>query len=622
MESLQLPQILEILKNPGEKSKAIAEKALSIQKKKRSDVHCETITQIEEFHSGHYDFLKWIESSVLEDTQTFNSFRGLVRPPFSTNELTESIFAPFEKIFKSDNSLRKYEFEDEELEADAIKYTKKLGITEFFETVAFDKFKSDIDSILVVDLPEPEYNEAGEAIETDDLPEPYPYFISVDDLLAIDVSRYKIKDDEISNLYNYVVNWIAFECGKDEVAFIDNKKYYKFKKVGSEYELLNESEHFLEYCPAKPFWSSPLNQKSLIQKKSPITNSLTNLDWLLFVDFAKKYQDTFGMFPIYAMYAAKCDYKDTTLNQQCKGGLLHSTIGGAALYDYTAGQKTVKKCPKCSDKMRKGPGKTIVIKAPHQEGQPDLMRNPLQIISPDVKSLEHITKEIERIKHEIYSDCVGRGSDVVNKQAINEAQADGIYESKRMVLSRVKKNFEIIEKFATDTVFRLRYQEDYKGSVIDYGEPYFYEDTNDLMESYKEGKTNGMPSFFLNSIRKRIYESKYKNDPTSLARHKILSHLEPYQNYTLEEIIEIQSKNPIFDRNLLILKADFDKYVNRFEREVGNVVDFMSKQSMEIKINTILTKLLEYVTESEQGAGEGRSSESREQGAGEGRSSE
>src|SRR5690554_6570933 len=99
MESLQLPQILEILKNPGENSKAIAEKSLSIQKKKRSDVHCETITQIEEFHSGHYDFLKWIESSVLEDTETFNSFKGLVRPPFATNELTESIFAPFEKIF-------------------------------------------------------------------------------------------------------------------------------------------------------------------------------------------------------------------------------------------------------------------------------------------------------------------------------------------------------------------------------------------------------------------------------------------------------------------------------------------------------------------------------------------
>lgn len=568
-------------------SRAMKEKNDSLKTSRRNSVHAETITSVDQFKEGHREFLTWVKYNVLEDEETFNSFSGLVVPPFETNELTESIFSNFQKIFNSDKAYESIEFEDPELESDAKRYLGEIKHNEFWETEGFEALRSAVDSFLVVDLPAPELDEEGNVIVTDDLPEPFYYLLDVDKLFTVSIKKHAGE---------FTCEYIAFHCGKEKVALLDDEFYRVYRHVDEAFELLYESPHFLDYCPAKPFWNTPLNSKTLLQKRSPLTNSLSEMDWLLFLQFANKYQQTYGSFPMYAMYTAKCDYRDNDMNARCNQGILYNNETNRPI-KYNNGT-SVQKCPKCGDKMKKGPGKTLQLKAPQQPGDPNLMDSPLKIISPDVKSLEYLTNELERLKQSIYSNVVGKGTDMINGQAVNESQIDGIFESKKNVLLGIKNNFEIIKKFATDTVLKLRYQDNFIDSTINLGDPIFTENYHDKMKEYSNAKESGMPNYHLSEIRNSIYYSKFKDDPEKIGRYKILKELEPYQNNTLEELIELNQKNPaIFKQEDLILKADFQRYIDRFEREFGNIAIFGKRLELNERVNKVKKQLYNYVTE-------------------------
>ena len=52
-----------------------------------------------------------------------------------------------------------------------------------------------------------------------------------------------------------------------------------------------EIMHGLGYTPARQFWTNQLNPKNFINKESPITKELSDLDWLLFHMTSKKHMD-------------------------------------------------------------------------------------------------------------------------------------------------------------------------------------------------------------------------------------------------------------------------------------------------------------------------------------------
>ena len=79
-----------------------------------------------------------------------------------------------------------------------------------------------------------------------------------------------------------------------------------------------------------------------------------------------------------------------------------------------------------------------------------------------------------------------------------------------------------------------------------------------------------------------------------LQRVRIMSNLEPYQDYTTSEIGQMSTS---LDSRLLRLKANFDQYIKRFEREYTNVVSFMQFSNFDTKIDIISEKLMMYVDE-------------------------
>ncbi|MGL5981137.1 MAG: hypothetical protein ACRCZY_09735, partial [Phocaeicola sp.] len=193
---------------------------------------------------------------------------------------------------------------------------------------------------------------------------------------------------------------------------------------------------------------------------------------------------------------------------------------------------------------------------------------------------------------DIFTATIGVGGDISNK-SVNELQVESNFESKVSVLNSIKGNLEAAQKFVDDTICRLRYGEYFLGSSISYGTEFYIYSVEDLYDQYKKAKENGSSEAILDSLMWQTIETEYRNDPIELQRMIILKHLEPFRHYTFDELMKLSDKNLISDEALKI-KLNFSSFVDRFERENTNIIEFASQVDFNKKINTINEKFKEY----------------------------
>jgi hypothetical protein len=112
-------------------------------------------------------------------------------------------------------------------------------------------------------------------------------------------------------------------------------------------------------------------------------------------------------------------------------------------------------------------------------------------------------------------------------------------------LTSFSQNGEFVEAFLTDTIGKARYNDSnvtgqrYEGSTILWGKQFFIRSSDVIEKEYKEAKEAGAPDYFLNSLLEELNHTKYDNNPTALQRSKVLNDLEPFQTYTLKELVDI-----------------------------------------------------------------------------------
>ena len=75
---------------------------------------------------------------------------------------------------------------------------------------------------------------------------------------------------------------------------------------------------------------------------------------------------------------------------------------------------------------------------------------------------------------------------------------------------------------------------------------------------------------------------------------KVLKQLEPYRHYTLDELLKLSDKE-LINKDLLKIKINFNTFVERFERENTNIVEFGMQLDQANKIQIILNKFKDYV---------------------------
>lgn len=520
------------------------------------------------------DFLAWVQNLIPHDK--FKIFKTLFRYPVRTNEVTGICFDKLSRIFDGRNPAFNYQFMNSEQRDDWEYYRQDvLREPEVWSTKGWEFFKTEINSVLIVDLP-------AEQNPADRYPAPYFYWLPIESVITFEANR-----------TTGVMDWIIFRQHDKRIAVIDNERYRIFRESdgGNIGELLVDSPHDLGYCPARFFWSEPMNLQEPDVKQSPLTKELEALDWFLFFHISKRHLDMYGAYPIYSGYEQSCDFSNAENGDYCDGGFLKDKQGYYRLDQ--AG--LLMRCPKCGDKRITGAGSFVEIPIPDGDKQPDL-RNPVQMLTVDRGSLEYNVEEEKRLRENIITAVVGQNEEVTQREAFNEQQVMAAFESQSTVLNRVKKGFESAQQFVDETVCRLRYGSLFVSAKVNYGTEFYLYDANELRNRYKAAKESGASEAELDALQNQIIETEYRNNQTQLQRMLILAELEPYRHLTRNEVLDLYGRNLITENELRI-KLNFANFVRRFERENTNLLEFGTQIPFADKIRVITNKFNEYASE-------------------------
>ena len=519
-----------------------------------------------------YDFLAMVHNLIPQDK--FETFSTLFRFPVITNEVLSVCFDKLSRIFDGRNPAYSYQFASTEQRDDWEWYRQeRMGEPTIWSTKGWDFFKTQINSVLIVDLPE-------EQQKGDRYPQPYFYWLPIRDVIDFEA-------DPMTGQ----MQWIIFRQDGDRIAVFDDESRRVFRGKGNEIgELLYEQPHDLGYCPARFFWNEPLSLDKPDIKQSPVTKELDRLDWYLFFSISKRHLDTYGSYPIYWGYQQECDYHDETC--ECDGGFLKDKKGNW-LYDNNG---LLKPCPVCSRKRLTGAGSFVEVPVPDpSQGQPDLS-NPVGMLSVDRSSLDYNKTEEKDLRLAIITAIVGQAEEITQREAFNEQQVKAGFESQSTVLQRVKRGFEEAQKWVDDTIARERYGTAFISSSINYGTEFYLFTADELRLRYKTAKESGASEADLDALQQQIIETEYRHNPQQMQRMIILGDLEPYRHLTREEVQALYEKNLITIEELMV-KLNFADFVRRFERENMNIITFGENIDYDTKINTIRERLAEYASE-------------------------
>lgn len=524
------------------------------------------------------EFAEWVQKLIPKDK--YRIFLSLFKFPTQNIELTGKIYGELERVFYGRNSAVTFQFLDPTLSDDWEAYRHDvLKEPEIWRSKGWDALRTAINCVMIIDLPTEQQGER---------PEPYFYFLGIESVID-----FKAKGEALE--------WIVFrQPGKRIAAFDDTfMRVFQLNEKGEIEELITEVQHGLGYCPAKFFWTTPLSQEQPDIKKSPLSPQLGNLDWLLFFRVSKRHLDLYAPYPIYSAYAADCNFRNNETGDYCDGGFLRNIKGEYKIFR----DGTVERCPVCSEKRIAGVGSFIEVPIP-KDNRPDL-RDPVTITTIDRNSLDYNTEEEKRLADEIYSKVTGTGGEVQQKESINEMQVTANFEDKKNVLLSLKTNFEKAQTFVDETICRLRYGESYLSSNINWGTEFYLYSTEDLQTIYNEAKKSGASEARLDMIADQIIATENRNNPLQMQRMFLLKQLEPYRHLTLSELQGLANRQ-LIDPIMMLIKINFATFVDRFERENINILEFGSALPLDRKIDIITQKFIEYAKEQQQSISAGQ----------------
>ena len=519
-------------------------------------------------------FLAMAENILPHDK--FVLFKALFRYPIKTNEITETCFDKLSRIFDGRNPAFNYQFVNSEQRDDWERYrTEHLHEPEVWQTKGWEFFKSEINSVLIVDVAREQRTE---------WPEPYFYWLPIKDVITY-------KADPTTGVMDYIV----FRR-RDEIVVLDDATYRVWEDKKHTGQLVGspifEATHDIGYCPARFFWNEPISLDEPDIKASPLSKVLESLDWFEFFHISKRQLDLMGAYPILSGYEQRCDFTNAENGDYCDGGFLKNKQGYYKLD--MAG--LLLRCPKCGNKRIVGAGSFVEIPVPsEQEGVPDL-KNPVQILRVDRDSLDYNVDEQKRLREEIITAVVGQDEIVTDRDAFNEQQVRANFESVTTVLNRIKKGFEAAQQWVDETVCRVRYGRYFISAKINYGTEFYLYSAEELRARYKAAKEAGASESELDVMHNQILETEYRTDPTQLRRMLILAELEPYRHLTRDEAINLFSKNLVSEQDLRI-KLNFPNFVRRFERENTNILNFGAEIPYQRKIEIIMQEFRRYADE-------------------------
>lgn len=189
---------------------------------------------------------------------------------------------------------------------------------EIWSTKGWEFFQTEINSVLIVDMPSVEQNPA------DKYPQPY---------LLLPVAS---SIDYRANLTTGVMDYIIFRQDGERIAVIDDaRNVIEFSERTKNHnigELLIDNPHDVGYCPARFFWNEPLSLSNPTLS-NPANQAIGGVGLALFYHISKRHLDLYGAYPIYSGYEQSCDFSNGENGDYCDGGFLKDKQGRSPQID-------------------------------------------------------------------------------------------------------------------------------------------------------------------------------------------------------------------------------------------------------------------------------------------------
>ena len=587
---LQLTRIQALLKAPA----AAAALRVAQAHEERIRLHADPQLTLEtRLTAPGMDYLLALPKAVLPD-EKYQKFCAFIPSPLPTTSVVDQVFDGLSRLFEAQDGAVTLNMASAELETDFEQYRTTLTEEAFWSQKAFRAARRAPHSVLVVDMP---------AQQLTSRPEPYVFLLPIEDVVDI-----VVKEDASCEYLLFKLSSYQNEAGKtiERRGVYDESHYRIFEKLAdaTEWPLepVLENPHQLGYCPARLLWSEALLGETNLARRAPLTNQLGELDRYVLWDACIEYYNMYGMFPPLWSVEEECGYQPVD-GQACQNGIIQELVGYTEVCDQQVARYQAKACPACALNKYLGPGTHMKVPGPTKD-TPDT-RNPMGFVSVPVDALKNARETQEAKRRHILLACLGADGEPTTAQPRNEKDVQAGFESRQDVLVRVKKNFESAEQWVLQTVGLLRYGAGvFRGVSVTRGEEFYLQTPQQLSEELEAARKSGAPTFVLSELQEKQFFTQYRNNPPKLDRVRILSDLEPWAQESVEDITTRIAASltqggsyllDIYTPQRIALKADFPRYVARFESEQADVRLFGALLPYHLKLQLITQTLLSYV---------------------------
>ncbi len=501
--------------------------------------------------------------------------------PLAIVSISDDIIEDLNRVFNGRNANFSIQYPNKRAEAQAAELLYKVNTRQYVEAVGRRAFKCKPQTIVVVDK--------------DAMGIPYYVTVELDKLIGYQLSECKSK-------FQYII--FHHSHGTDEmgeykrIAFYDDEYYRVIEIRDKKYSLILESPHNLGYCPARWFVDDALNTKDDVKRYAPLSKVLGSMsEWQQFHAYSY-YAEHYGVFPVVEYAAAVCE------DEYCVNGMVSEPMENGEMSTPTS-------CRTCSANKFSGAGTAIKIN-PKIDNDENDVSGYFRFISPPTANLEFEQTKQDGRENFIKVNTTGF-NDMMSKEAVNADQVRSLMEDRKKPLLKLAGILNRVHKWLVETCIKLAIDADVKVHA-NYGTEWFLLTEAQLQELFVGAKAAGMPESEIDQIYKLLIETKYKGDPQTVHKLMIENNLNPAPYSTVEECYKKKEQGVMSSEDLYI-KANFTKFVSKFERENGSIVEFGSDITFQQKIDIIYNTFKNYVKDEKEQDDDGQSG--REQGTAE-----
>lgn len=520
--------------------------------------------------SGWDELKKFMKTALSEERDV--RITEFIQYPLSVCGITKGLLSDIYKVFNAGNSYFNIETVKKNGGEKLRKAFEQINLNRWIEEEGKKVLKNRPNTIVVVD-------KDGEG---------NPYLVPVTNDRLID---FRLKDDNVTFEYvTFIHSKTINESGEEEtrIALYDEETYYVvLKEKDGTYTVESEVKHTVGYCPARMFLKDRLNNNGELNRASPLSLVISKLqEWQLF-DLYKFYTDHYAPFPIVEMVRAKCS------NDSCKDGVIYNEE------TYYAGDEakirtTTQDCQVCKSQNQIGVGAKILIDPQEDKDEPTA-KGIFRLISNDVTQLNYLKEKLGGLEEYVKLKVVG-ADNVLTKEAVNEKQVQGSFETKTNVLLAIKTNLDELYEWIARTVAKATIGDKPINVTANFGTEWYLISEDELQERFKTAKEVGLPREEVDMIYHQLIETKYKGNPNKIARLKIINRLNPCPYDLTKDKIE-KRKNQILSQKELVISEKLVTFVKRFELEQGSIVEFGENLDENEQFKQIETIIKNYADE-------------------------